>query len=258
MTEPQKPEPPDIRRLSQENSNNIQSYRQAAADADEARKKRDEENKQVAEAKKKREEAFSKLGALKGKLAEKQEQIRKIGPVEKPRGTRGLEEELERKEWLLQTEGTSPSKEKALSKEIRKLGEELKKAKQADALWSETSEIRRQISELSTEARAIHQSLVMHARKSEALHNKMIGSRKRADDERKLISGNIDRIQDARRAADEREKQSDEYKARATQRRQAEEKAKVNSLRSEAEKILDEFKKGKKISSDDLKLIQAA
>jgi len=259
MPEQNKPVPAESRDLCLENRKNISLYGRAASGADEARRKRDEQNRLVAEAKKKRTEVVSKIDALWKQVAEKEEALRKIGPTGR---ASELEDELKQKEWVLQTEATNPRKEKELSKEIKGLEKELAKAKEAEAVRREAWALKKTVNELSTEARTIHETLVMHARESEALHKKMFELRCQADALRRSISENLGKLdvgKEAKEAAErERRENGEKEKAETARAKEIESRKKNEELAREAEKILEEFRKGKKISSSELQVLQTS
>jgi len=251
MTDDQKA--PQQSHLFKENKKNILLYRKTLAEAEEAREKRDEQNELVAGAKRKREELAAQMKQLKNELSEKENALRQIGPVGNPRA---LERELERAEWLLQTEATSPGRERELAKKAKDISEELVRAKKAAALRQEASVLKKKLAGLATEAKAVHQTLLMHARESDVFHKKSIGLRRKAEELRKSISANLEKIGAEQRAQEAGLAQA--LSAKKAAEAAAQQKAKAELLAREAEKILEEFRKGKRISSDEISVIQAS
>ena len=238
----------------EENRKNIQHYREVLYGADEAKGKRDVENEAVAEAKKKREESNAKFEEMKKELAEKEKTAAGIGETG---NFYGLQRDLERTEWLLQTEATSPKKEKEMSKRAKEIREELGKSKKAYALRQEVHVLRERLADMATEAKAAHLAVVLHAKESDAMHTKMLKLRGEAETLSKSISENLEKIPPAERPS---MNESQERRAPPRERRQERPiqvtQPKSGDLNEEADRVLERFKKGEKISSEEIQLLQ--
>jgi uncharacterized coiled-coil DUF342 family protein len=249
---------------SQENAKNIEQFREALGEADALKEKRNAENQAVAEAKKRRDELQAQLEPYKKQLAEKEKQIE----AEDDAGNfRMMERDLERVEWALQTEA-NPRREKELSKMAKDIREKMAQARKVHDLKHEANLLWQKMNDMAMEAKAAHMAVVMHAKESDAAHKKMLEVRGQAGKMERSIAENLQKVEARQPRAEGGE--HDRPRRERGERRGREPRqegptqltfpAKAEApgdLKEEADKIMEEFKKGKKISLDEIRILQS-
>ncbi len=232
--------------------------RKLRAKAREEKAAREEANKKVKEFKKKRDEINQRIKKLKEDLMKIEREIEKIKPGEHTRDW--LKRRIKRLEWDIQTKVLSPKKEEAMALEIEKLEKELDKWKSVDELISKKKEIQTEITSLKKESQAFHEALLHYAKESEFHHSQMMEiinklvkldsefsemKEKVKEAEEKAIKMRIE-IEKKRKAEREKIKKENEEKERRLK----------NDLMEKAKKLWKDLQSGKKLSTDELKIIQ--
>ncbi|MFQ5406238.1 MAG: coiled-coil protein [Candidatus Micrarchaeia archaeon] len=255
-----------VRELVSENRERILQVKNLSEKSTELKAKRDELNAKANDLRAKRRKVVDELVVLRKKLREKIEQVRALADVG---SSFHLKERIEQLEWHLQTQAVGVAQEKKLSKEARALESFLEPALKKDALRESLTVLRgevdqkskkaddlfSQIKGLSKEAGFVHKELVSDYKKTQKLREKISSAfsvldeaRKKADQEHsafvKVSKGDVQKKK-------EKFKTAKEHKAKELQKH----KAKVSSR---AREIFDQFKAGKKISSDELLVLQEA
>ncbi len=258
----------EVRALAEENQRNISRFRDSMSKATEAKHKRDALNAQVKDLLIKRRQLVEMSRELDAKLKAKEEEFAKM-PEEGRYSAPQLRRMIKAMEWKLQTEALSPRYEKELSQEIAKLEKELAKVEKREPLLRELRELRRQRHDLSLEFRALDKTLEMSRTESDQLHQGVLKSYQQADEAKAKISEYLAMIGEKSKEADEvfdklrdtREELDREEKQRVKEReqkRKRDESEKQMTLDERARKIYGEFKSGKKISLEDLQVLQAS
>jgi len=257
----------DARSLAQINKEQIAKYRECAAEAAEARKKRDAENavvKQLVEEKKKIE---AEIGGAKQALAVARHNLAGMeGFVENPER---IQEQIEKLEWLQQTEACSAREEREFGRRIAELKARLPRNATAVAALKELRETRAKLGVLIEKARALGAKIREHADKSDELHAGVVNASARADRLSEKISQQFAALDEKRAKASESHHQLVEARrstrtqeeneaARELAARRARERKAKSALGEKARKLFDEFKKGKKLSMDELLVLQEA
>ena len=230
----------------------------------ELKKKRDEENKQVREFKEKRD-AINKL--VRGKLARLSDLQTKIKEVKPAEPVRKLRSELRRLQWRVETDVLKVKEEEKVVKIIAELEAQLKVADAAFEKRKEAQVISSELDDFKKEAQAFHEVMLFHAKKSEEYHNEinnLYSQIKSLEPGFKEIS---DKITMARQTADQAHQNfvSRVKKARGerhAQAKAADEDAKKKGekrdrdMRELAETLFKEFQGGKKLSTEEIQIIQ--
>ncbi|MBI2445750.1 hypothetical protein HYV43_05155 [Candidatus Micrarchaeota archaeon] len=247
------------------------------ADAAELKKMRDAENEKVREFKKKRQEAESKVTEAIEKLKPLRGQLDGLPRAESPGRLRA---ELERLEWEQQTEAVSPKAEKELSRRIKDLREQLAPAEKARGVFEQIKPLEENLRAATAEVRIYRTELAKHAKASDAHHEAMLKLYKKAESLSKKIGENLKQLDEKRALLDEERKeffqiqgqvkgaekaQMDARRAEEKAERdriQAEKEAERNAIKQKAtgiaEKALEKFRAGGKLTWEDLQAIQEA
>ncbi|MFH1107207.1 MAG: hypothetical protein V1787_04900 [Candidatus Micrarchaeota archaeon] len=258
----------ELHKLSDENLKNIDHYKQLLAQATEAKRKRDTLNSEVKELFDKRKALVEQARRLDADLAALEAQISKM-PQESRYPAGVLRRMMNELEWRLQTEGMSPLKEKALSQEVQKIKKELDKAEKIEPLNRRARDLRQRKHTLSMEFRALDEGIEVLKKEGDAAHEKVQSLYKKADETKAKISGYLDLIgEKSKEAGDIRyrlEGTQDEIDREAAKKRKEEEarrktvdSRKQLSINERARLIAQDFKSGKKISLEDLQVLQAS
>ncbi len=257
----------DARSLALVNKEQIAKYRDCAAEAGAARKKRDAENavvKQLVDEKKKIEAEIS--GAKQALFVARKNLQGMEGFVENPER---IQEEIERLEWRQQTEACNAREEKEFGRRIAELKARLPRSATAVAALKELRETRSKMGALIEKSRALSAKIREHADKSDVFHVEAIKASERANRLSDKIAQQFTALDATRAKADAqhrefvetrrstRTEEENEAARELAQRRASERKAK-SALSERAKKIFDDFKKGKKLSMDELLVLQEA
>ena len=257
----------DARSLAQVNKEQIAKYRDCAAEAGAARKERDAENavvKQLVDEKKKIEAEIS--GAKQALFVARKNLQGMEGFVENPER---LQEEIERLEWKQQTEACNAREEKEFGRRIAEVKARLPRSATAVAALKELRETRSKMGVLIEKSRALNAKIREHADKSDVLHVEAIKANERANRLSEKIAAQFTALDATRAKADAQHKEFVETRrssrseeeneaARELAARRASERKTKSALSEKAKKIFDDFKKGKKLSMDELLILQEA
>lgn len=258
----------EVRALAEENQRRIARFRELMQQANEAKHKRDALNAQVKEQSQKRRDLVDLSRKLDAMLKEKEDALSKMPPDGRysPMQLRRMIKEME---WRLQTEGMSPRDEKAFSQDVNKLQKELDRLDKKEPFLRDIRELRRQRYDLSAEFRALDMALDLAREESDKLHQLVLECYKQADEVKAQITQYLSVIGEKSKEADEvfaklrgTHEELEEQDRRRVQE-SASNKRKVEAekqltLDERARKIYDDFKGGKKISMEDLQVLQAS
>jgi uncharacterized coiled-coil DUF342 family protein len=257
----------DARSLAQVNKEQIAKYRDCAAEAGAARKKRDAENAEVKKLVDEKKKIEAEISGAKQALFVARKNLQGMeGFVENPER---LQEEIERLEWKQQTEACNAREEKEFGRRIAEVKARLPRSATAVAALKELRETRSKMGVLIEKSRALNAKIREHADKSDVLHAEAIKASERANRLSEKIAQQFTAL-DATRAKAEaqhrefvetrrssRSEEENEAARELASRRASERKAK-SALSERAKKIFDDFKKGKKLSMDELLILQEA
>ncbi|MEM0475243.1 MAG: hypothetical protein QW343_00400 [Candidatus Norongarragalinales archaeon] len=254
-------------KLAAINKEQIAKYKECIAEASAARKKRDAENaivKQLAGEKKKIDGEI--IGA-KQALAVARKNLREMkGFVENPER---IQEEIERLEWLQQTEARGAREERELGRRITELKARLPRSAQAIAALNELRETRARLAALVDKSRLLGAKIREHAAASDEHHAAFVKAMERAQRLSEKLSQQFAALNEARAKADAHHKQlvearraarasEEDEAARELAARRARERKARSALSERAKRLFEEFKKGKKLSMEELLVLQEA
>ncbi|MCD6414277.1 MAG: hypothetical protein J7L23_01460 [Candidatus Diapherotrites archaeon] len=240
------------RMLSKQAREATSRVKKLRAELRENKKKRDEENAKVKEFKEKRDMVNLRI----------REKIREVNLIQD--GIKDLKKnlgvpfnqarkQLERLEWKLQTEVFSVKEEEKIVRHIEELEEMTKSSKEFVEKRKRLEKIRRELDDLRKEAQAFHEIMIEHARQSEFYHQKMVeiyDKLKALEPDFKEVTEKITKARE--QAFKARKKYVEKYK---------EVKGKTETeireeMEKEAAKLLEGFRKGKKLTTKELQIIQ--
>lgn len=203
---------------------------------------RDKANEQVKELKQKRIAAFDEINKMKKELNEI------LGIVESLSQSMGgsyrmLKAELKDLEWDYQTGVYSIKREKEMVKNIEALEEELARSEILYEKRNRLNALQTKLKDFYTEANIYHNLLINRAKDSEGHHDTMMKGIKKLEALEKKIQKLGEDIQ---------------KESAPKQSRQKHRPLEVSDeLREKAETILGNFKKGKKVTTEELSLLQS-
>lgn len=223
----------------------------------ESKKKRDEENKQVQEFKLKRDEVNKKIKAKIADLNKFQDGLKGLQPEGPIRQAR---KELEQLEWKVQTEVLNVKQEEKLARRIADLE---KMCSASDELTEKRKQLRvitSELDELRKESQAYHEVMLQHAKESESYHEQV----KESYEKIKKLEPNFKEIQTSlRKAKKEADDAHKHYIEKYKEVKGAEhfeqiqsQKKKAKAMRAEADDLMKAFKTGKKLTTEELMIIQ--
>ncbi len=221
--------------LVKKNRERILKFKAILEKAKREKELRESENKQVLMLKQQRDEIQKQIKPLVKKFDEIAKKLKSFDTNLPP--YKLINEKIEEFEWKLQTEVFSPKQEKTISKNIKELRKKAKEAKLLIPLRTELYELKREIKKKESEARALHSAILLHAKQSNGHHKKTIDYFKAARELRKEIAETIQKI----KPTGEEEKKDN--------------RKQLKEFKKDAQKLFEAFKKGKILSSDEIKLI---
>jgi len=248
---------------SRESTSRVKKLRSTIS---EVKVERDKENKLVQDFKAKRDEVNKKI---KNKVDELKKVDKEIEGLRKSftQPMRTAKKELEKLEWKVQTEVLDVKTEEKIAKEISKLEEQTKTGEEFITKQKSKRTILKGLDEMRKEAQAFHEVMLQHAKESENHHTKIQDTYrqiKKLEPEFKEVR---DKIELAKKEADEAhqlylgqykqikgKEKADHFEMRQEQAKEL--KKKERKLKSKADQLMEQFKKGKKLTTDELMIIQ--
>jgi uncharacterized coiled-coil DUF342 family protein len=227
----------------------IETIRTKNRKAEDFKAKRDKFNSKIQELKKER-------GTINSSIKELFNQYKELKQKAPKKDFRRMEMELKRLEWTLQTRVLKVEKEDELVKRIEILKTDLKDFKDLIALSKE-------IDVKKLKSKKIHTKILTYSQESQKHHETFLENIKeirtlegQIDDinQRKDASGSkLDEAKEALKLKDADVKKLSESLEKEEKKRQ--EKS-VDELKKEAKLVYERFKKGEKLSTEDLFLLQ--
>ncbi|MBR9690805.1 hypothetical protein GOV08_03920 [Candidatus Woesearchaeota archaeon] len=233
------------------------------------KKQRDEKTRSVKDGKEKRQILNSKI---KGKVAflkelqAKKDAILKKG--DRRESPKRLKKEIEDIEYKIETEGMGFEKEQKLMKEINTLKKKLGNVKDTGDVFEKLRETQRDVRTLRKEANIVHKSVQKDADESQNLHEDMIKVSKKIDDlkkeEKNLLNVFIKEKDEytkinnkLKEKLDEMAKIRSDLKKFEKKVKEKKEKKVKKSLKEKTEEVEEKIKKGKKLTTEDLLIMQS-
>lgn len=256
----------NINKWKEERERLNQSVRTLRHEAGKHKSERDKINKQVANLKNNLEPLYEELDRYKGKVKEEENKTRHeykgLPPREK------VTRELNRIEWRLMTTPTREmlDKERRLIERAEELRKILEKFKEIDSRIDRNVELDKNLENTELKIKEIRETMSLLAAQSQEHHEKMILLFQRADEERlraneahmnflesieyvKGVNKELDKVMNEVRKL---RSELDVADQRNRGRRRADERAKLEELKKEALRKLEE---GKKLSYEELQVL---
>ncbi|QDA32161.1 coiled-coil protein [Thermococcus indicus] len=249
-----------------EKNNEVKGLRQKGR---EYKAKRDEINAQIQELKKNREEINAKLDLLYQEILEyrtKRDEYNQLRRLKMPPAK--IQERIEKLEWELQTNpNITPDREKQIVDQIQVLATELEILQQAERFHKKLVESRKKVDQLKKARRNISLEIQKLANQSQQFHEQMIAAfnqadevKKEADEYHAKVVELRDKIREVRKELRSIERKIREYdekhKELIAYRLVARMHAKKDASFEKAVEALEKFKKGEKLTLDELLLLQ--
>jgi len=234
------------------------------------REQRDQLNEQVRAAKAARDEKNKIVRTIDDKVAELKKatapkEVPKEGPVQMPISK--LKKDLKQLEFFHQSQALTKDKEKEIIEKIKALNIEIKDREKASEQTSEVKNAIHELREARDAAEAEHKKVSELAEKAQAEHDVMIQLYEKADALRKEADKAQEMFLQTKNQADDEHhrhidniRQVHDYDKILTGLKQKAKKARKKkddtAAQKEADDIFEKFKKGEKLSTDDLMMLQ--
>lgn len=245
----------ETRKLIDEKMKLVQASKDVLTEINECKKTRDEKNDKVREAKDKRKKILDEANVCRKEL---DGILSKLDSFKSSASDSYafLKKEFDQLNWEYQTGVQSRTKEKELVKEMDALEAQLQKHTEARDIRKKVHGLQAKMKELFTEANVYHNLVLAYAKESEEHHKKMFELYGKTDDCRKKIKELDSKIDSAKKDADFSHQQlMGELKK---EKAEFHEPAKIDETeyKKKAEKILIDFRNGKKITVEELGLLE--
>ena len=245
-----------VKKLITESKQSYSGLEKLRNDLRQKKAQRDAENKIIQEEKAKRDavnERLKKERDVLNKIREELNQIKRASS-ENPKN---IEKEIKTLEWDVQTKHLNAKAEDALWGKINKLRRELKSMDTYTKKKDELKNARKAVRTIEKEARDIHKLVMEHSEKSEIYHKELLAifeEIKKMDD---ILPELTKSIMEAKCAADEAHNSYLDAKGIARKHRDTYDAAARKELKEKSDELLADFKKGKKLTMEDIMAIQA-
>jgi uncharacterized coiled-coil DUF342 family protein len=239
----------DLSSFNSKKKDLIEAIKTKNRKAEDFKAKRDKFNSKIQELKKERTSINS---AIKG-LFNSYKELRQDAPK---KDFKRMEVELNRLEWTLQTRVLKVEKEDELVKRIEVLKNDLRDfkdlisiSKEIDAKKLKSKKIHSKILTYSQESQTHHEAFLENIKDIRAIEAQIDEINKKKE----RVTTKLDEVKEALKAKDQAVKKLSESLEGEEKKRQ--EKS-TSELKKEAKLIYEKFKKGEKLSTDDLFLLQ--
>lgn len=238
------------RELAEDKKKIAEQIRKLKETVRQERELRDKANEEVKSLKEKRVASFEEIKKLRKELDEIITILERLkGFVSGPYGL--LKEELKQMEWDYQTGVQSIRKEKEMVKEIDALEKEIAKSEILYDKKKNLIRLQRKLRDYYTEANVYHGLLLNRAKDSEKHHDAMMKSIKEINGLQKRFEKMDETLKKTREEADQCHKELIELKPEPKKQEEN-----MEELMKKAQEILANFKNGKKITTEELDLLQ--
>ena len=239
------------------------------SDVKTAKNERNKSNDAIKKLKEERNKINDEVRPLVEKAKTFENQNQKRGP-----SVSGIKKQIEKLNMIVITEALSFNKEKEIQKEINVLKKQYATLSEAEKSASNFRELNKEIRKKRDDAKKLHFKIEELANKSETEHKKVLELSKKVDELREIEKKTYDEFRAKKNECLEFEKklriESDKTreikKTEITQRKVIAENKKINFERREESKrktieqksreVEEKFKKGKKLTTEDLILMQ--
>lgn len=138
------------------------------------RDKRDRLNQKVQDLKETREKT---KGEIKKKIREIRKLNQRIEPLTQKKSSKplpALQEEVQEKEWRIQTTSMSLQEEKRMVNQVQQLGKQIDLHKKLNTLYQKKRKLQSELEDIKTQNRLSHKKMMKKAERSQEFHQKMI------------------------------------------------------------------------------------
>lgn len=219
---------------------------------------RDSKNKIVAEFRKKRDalnaDAKKAIAELKKIDAGLKKLPRQDGPLDV------LQKNAKELDWKIQTEHRSIKKDEELRDKLEEIEKEIASGEKRSGLLSRRAEISRGLDKVREEAETIHSLIVDNSQAAKKAHEELISIYSRIKAIRAEVAPASKDITDLKKQANEAhgalvEAKKNVHESQASQR-MSRASAAEEKMRIRAKELMDEFSHGKKLSTEEILIIQ--
>jgi uncharacterized coiled-coil DUF342 family protein len=250
--------------ISLDNRKKIADLKELFSKTKELKNARDKENDNAAQFRQKRDETKSQMAECKIRLSEARKKMTEGGEGKNPIA---IQDEIERLEWIQQTESLNAREEKEFSKQISELKKQLPKAKDFQGVLASYYSERKKLRELEAKEREFHSKMMEHSSKAKQLHDELMQASKKIETLQKNISSAIEMLDKKFSLADEKHaelvKVVGETKVKEMEERQKEHAEHSRRLQTQHQKVVEKareiyskFKAGGKISLDEMLVLR--
>ncbi len=239
----------DLKDLNNQKKGIIDSIKVRNRSAEDFKSKRDKLNAKIQELKKERTEINNQIKELFTRYKGlKQEAPRK--------DFKKMEMELNRQEWRLQTSVLKVEKEDELVKRIEGLKVELKDfkelielSKSIDAKKMKSKKIHSKILSNSKESQTFHEAFLTNIKEIRALESEIDKINKKKDE-------STSKLEELKKILREKKEDIDKLGKKIKEMEKKKQEKSVEELKKDAKLVYEKFKKGEKLSTEDLFLLQ--
>ncbi len=245
-----------VKKLISESKITYSNLEKLRSDLRQKKAQRDAENKIIQEYKAKRDavnENLKKERDVLNKIRAELNQIKRTSSS----NPKNIEKEIKRMEWDVQTKHLNAKAEDALWSKINMLRRELKSMDTYVKKKDELKNARKAVRAVEKEAREIHKLVIEHSEKSEVYHKELLAIFEEIKKMDTVLPEMTKSIMDAKSEADDAHNKYLDSKGIARKNREAYDAASRKELKEKSDELLAEFKKGKKLSLEDIMAIQA-
>ncbi len=259
----------DVKELSSQNRGRVEEFKQLMASVSVEKKARDAANAGANEARKKRGETVKKLLEAKKAFYDKLEILKKYPQTRT--SAAGAKKRMDEAEWTLQTTAASAQKEREMSAHVRELEKEFIAAQHKELLQAEASDLKAIFTKAKTDADGLDKEIRQLSEKANGHHNKMREAYEKAEKLREKISSAFATLDSARAKADaehqkflevhgefreEVQAEREEQKALREKSEKDARDAQQKKINEKASAVMEKFKRGEKISREEMLLLQ--
>lgn len=224
---------------------------------------RDSLNRRVKDLKALREEKKKKCGETIVQIRDLKQKVKEAELIKPFRGMRDLESEIERIDWIIQTNPLPLEDEKRLVNQVRLLENQLAVHKGIKSLKDQVKNLNKEVETLKFEIQSCHEEMLKVAEQSQTIHQQILKASERiralkaeAEDLKRKYVEARERIQVIRSKSIENLNQIKSYKRELQEIEERERAERLSKLQRELrEKALEKLRQGKKLTFDEFKIL---
>jgi uncharacterized coiled-coil DUF342 family protein len=224
----------------------------------EIKDQRDELNQEIAQ-------RVAELKELKDKVGDQPRPDRK----EKQVSPSMIKKQIERLDYVMQTEPMSFKKEQQMMAQMKQLKKDLKEASDTGNEWRQITKLQREISKLRKKSNSAHKYMQSNAAESQEKHEDVIGTSKEIDELKEKERESYEKFKEFKDQFQEKNtelkaflKEADELKLNLEENNVEveEDKRQVQAaqVKAKAKEVNEKIKTGKKLTTEDLLVFQKA